>query len=480
MATHSPAGKKPVLVVDLDGTLIASDMLYETMWSALSHNVLPTLRQVITGPYSRAALKRRMAELSDIDIARLPYEEQVLDYIARWRDEGGRVALVTAAEETLAQAVADHLGVFDEVFGSDGERNLKGPEKAALLSARFGDDGYVYIGDSEADLAVWADARAVVTVNAGTALAKRAEALGHPTEHIVSRQSGPGAWFKALRPHQWLKNVLVFLPMIAGHVFTFDTFAISFAAFVVFCLVASSVYITNDLLDLSADRAHPRKRYRPFAAGLIPIAQGSLMAPVLLLSGLGLAALINWQFLLAVLLYFVTTSAYSTHLKQRTIVDIWVLAILYSMRLLAGAAATGIVPSVWLLAFSIFFFFSLAAVKRQAELVDLVKRDADAIQRRGYHRDDVILIAAMAIASGYVSILVMALYVRTPLISELYSYPPALLGICLVLLYWISRVVMVTHRGFMHDDPLVFAVRDRVSQLCLLAMIGAGVAASVL
>ena len=480
MPEAPPAGTRPILVVDLDGTLIASDMLYESIWSALSHNVLPTLKQVIIGPYSRAALKRRMAELSEIDITRLPYQQKVIDYITRWRAEGGQVVLVTAAEEKLAREIADHLGLFDEVFGSDGMRNLKGPTKEAFLTDRFGPGRYVYIGDAEADLAVWAQAQAVVTVNASTALAKRAEGFGHPTEHITTRAPGLEPWLRALRPHQWLKNTLVFLPMVAGHAFTFENFAISFAAFVVFCLVASSVYVTNDLLDLSADRAHPRKRYRPFAAGSIPIVQGSLMAPVLLVVGLALAALVNPQFLIAILIYLAITVAYSTHLKQRTIIDIWVLAVLYSMRLLAGAAATGIVPSVWLLAFSIFFFFALAAVKRQAELVDLINRDADSVQRRGYHRDDVILIAAMAIASGYVSILVMALYIRTPSVESLYSYPPALLGICLVLLYWISRVVMVTHRGLMHDDPLVFAVRDRVSQLCLMAMAGAGVAASVL
>ncbi|MEM1340715.1 MAG: UbiA family prenyltransferase [Pseudomonadota bacterium] len=480
MAEGATTGTKPILVVDLDGTLIASDMLYESLWSALSHNVLPTLKQVIIGPYSRAAIKRRMAELSEIDIPRLPYERQVLDYIDRWRAEGGRVALVTAADEHLAHKIADHVGLFDEVFGSDGDRNLKGATKAAFLTERFGPGGYVYIGDTEDDLPVWAQAQAVVTVNAGSALAKRAEALGHPTEHIVTSPPGPGPWLRALRPHQWLKNILVFLPMIAGHAFTFENFAVSFAAFVVFCLVASSVYITNDLLDLSADRAHPRKCARPFAAGHLPIAQGSLMAPTLLGIGLALAAMVNLEFLAAVLIYFATTVAYSTHLKQRTIIDIWVLAVLYSLRLLAGAAATGIVPSVWLLAFSIFFFFSLAAVKRQAELVDLINRDVEDVQRRGYHRDDVILIAAMAISSGYVSILVMALYIRTPFVESLYSYPPALLGICLVLLYWISRIVMVTHRGEMHDDPLVFALRDRISQLCVLVMAGAGVMASVL
>ena len=469
-----------VLAVDLDGTLLASDMLYESLWSALSHAPAAALRQMIGGEGGRAGLKRRLAGLSRVDVTRLPYNPEVLALIGRWRAEGGRVALVTASDQTLADQVALHLGLFDEVHGSDGRRNLKGPEKAAFLRDRFGEGGYVYAGDAEADLPVWKDAARAITVNARPDLRARAERLGRPVEHLGSPAWPVAAWFRALRPHQWIKNVLVFVPMLSSHRLSWPVFLDSLLAFVAFCLVASSVYLVNDLLDLSADRDHPRKRNRPLAAGAIPIARASLVAIILLAGGLGLALLLPPYFEISLLAYFLITAAYSLHLKSRTIIDIWVLAILYSMRIAAGAAATGIVPSVWLMAFSIFFFFSLAATKRQAELVDATGLDELSVRRRGYHRDDVLLIAMMAIAAGYVSVLVMALYIRTPFVEDLYSYPPALLGICLVLLYWISRIVMVAHRGFMHDDPLVFALRDRISQICLVTCAGFAVLAAVL
>ena len=461
---------KPVLVVDLDGTLVRSDLLFESLWSALSSNPLAAfaaLRGGI-GVAQRARLKQELALKGPVDVTRLPYNPDVLAEIAQWRADGGRVALVTASDRILAEQVAAHVGQFDEVHGSDGDHNLKGPAKAAFLIERYGAQGYVYIGDAAADLAVWKDAAQIVTVNAPAGLRTRAEALGPETRHLGNGAVPVRDWLRALRPHQWVKNVLIFVPVLASHAVSWPNLLTSILAFVAFCLVASSVYLTNDLLDLSADRAHPRKRRRPLAAGDIPIAPASVMAIALLGIGLGLALMLGPFFAATLTNYLLITTAYSLHLKRRTIIDIWVLSILYSMRIAAGAAATGIVPSVWLMAFSIFFFFSLAAVKRQAELVDTADNDTLDIRRRGYFREDLLLVAAMAIASGYVSVLVLALYIRTPFIDQLYGTPPILLGICLVVLYWISRVVMVTHRGHMHDDPLVYAMRDRVSQICVL------------
>lgn len=466
---------KPVLVVDLDGTLVRSDLLFESLWSALSSDPLSALAALRRGYTQRARLKQDLTLKGPVDVTRLPYNADVLAEIAKWRTGGGRVALVTASNQILAEQVASHIGLFDEVHGSDAEHNLKGPAKAAFLLERYGARNYVYIGDAAADLPVWKDAAQIVTVNASARLRARADALGPETRHLGNGAVPVRDWLRALRPHQWVKNVLIFVPILASHAVSWPNLLTSLLAFVAFCLVASSVYLTNDLLDLSADRAHPRKRRRPLAAGDIPIAPASVMAIALLVAGLGVALMLGPLFAATLAIYLLITTAYSLYLKRRTIVDIWVLSILYSMRIAAGAAATGIVPSVWLMAFSIFFFFSLAAVKRQAELVDTADNDTLDIRRRGYYREDLLLVAAMAISSGYVSVLVLALYIRTPFIDQLYGTPPILLGICLVVLYWISRVVMVTHRGHMHDDPLVYAVRDRVSQICvaLCILIGA-------
>lgn len=458
-----------MLVVDLDGTVLASDLLFETFWQALSLAPIRSLR-LLAGSGGRAGLKRRLAEASDLDVTLLPYDAEVIAEIEAWRADGGKTALVTASDAELAARIAAHLGIFDEVHGSDGVRNLKGRAKAGFVTERYGVGGYTYMGDAEADLPVWREAAGIITVNAGAGLRARAGALGPETRHLTTRPGGYGAWLRALRPHQWLKNLLIFVPILASHVFIPLVFVESLFAFVAFSLAASSVYVLNDLLDLSADRAHPRKRFRPLAAGAIPIGKASLLVPVIFAIAFVIALGIGPEFTIALLIYFALTLGYSLHLKQRTIIDIWVLAVLYTIRILAGAAATGIVPSVWLMAFSIFFFFSLAAVKRQAELVDLAARDEDETRRRGYQRDDQLLIAMMAIASGYVAVLVMALYIRTPFVASLYSSPPVLMGICLILLYWISRVVMMTHRGMMHDDPIIFALRDRVSLACLAGM----------
>jgi 4-hydroxybenzoate polyprenyltransferase len=247
---------------------------------------------------------------------------------------------------------------------------------------------------------------------------------------------------------------------------------LSLLAFICFSVVASSVYVLNDLLDLAADRAHPRKKNRPFASGSIPIAHGTWMAAGLLLLGAALAVSISVDFLLAMAAYYLLTTAYSLHLKRRIVIDICVLAGLYTARIIAGGVATGIPLSVWLLAFSVFFFLSLAAVKRQAELIDSAERGNLKANGRGYHVDDLPIISMIAIGAGYVSVLVMTLYVNSPAVVQLYAHPEALWGVCGVLLYWITRTVMVAHRGHMHDGAVVYAAKDRISQMCLLIILG--------
>jgi 4-hydroxybenzoate polyprenyltransferase/phosphoserine phosphatase len=468
------------LAVDLDGTLLRSDMLLESFWSACGRNwrsPFAAARALLRG---KAELKRYLAGQADVDVATLPYDETVIDYIRRFREAGGHTALVTASDQSIATAIAAHIGLFDEVHGSDGRINLKGESKAAFLNERYGPGGYAYLGDSAADLEVWKHAGRAITLNATPKMRSKVEEIAAEAEHLTSAPASGSDYLRAIRPHQWMKNILVFLPMLAAHDFSAHALGASLLAFLAFSMIASSVYVLNDLLDLAADRAHPRKRERPFAAGDIPIAHGIWMGGGLLLGGLLISlALGKWFFLVVVGYYFLTT-AYSLSLKRRMVIDICVLAGLYTMRILAGSAATGLVLSVWMLAFAIFFFFALAAVKRQAELVDNAKRRKLAVSGRGYTVNDLPVISMMAISAGYVSVLVMALYVNAPTTQGLYSLPQALWGICFVLLYWLSRTVMLAHRGEMHDDPVVFAVKDRISRLCFLLILGLAVAAMLL
>lgn len=409
------SGEKATLAVALDGALLRSDPMLEGVWAAIARDWRSVPAIAGRARQGRSALADYLADEAGVDVTTLPYDQEVLARLRAHRAQGGRTILIAGDHPGLAERVAAHLDLFDDI-------------------------------------------------NAADPGSERLEATPAPT---ALRD-----YLKALRPHQWMKNLLVFLPMLTAQAVGWGTFAASFFAFVSFSLIASSVYLLNDLLDLAADRAHPRKCERPFAAGRIPIGRGTVMAGGLLLTGFVIAALIGPLFLLVMLLYYVITFAYSMNLKRRTVIDICVLAGLYTIRIVAGGAATGISLSVWLLAFSIFLFFSLAAVKRQAELVDNLKRGKLAVTGRGYVVDDIPVVQAMAIASGYVSVLVMALFVNASTTVANYSTPEALWGICCVLLYWITRTIFLAHRGYMDDDPVVYAAKDNISRLCFLLIVG--------
>lgn len=461
---------KLTLVVDLDGTLIQTDSLFENFWSACAADwstpflALPALMR------GRLALKQRLAEITRIDPARLPYNPEVLDVVKGWRERGGKSALVTASVQSTADAVSAHLGVFDEAHGSGGGTNLKGPNKARFLEEKFGPSGYGYIGNGPEDIPVWEKAAHIVTVNPDPAFREQVDALGKDALHLKAEPAKARDYLRAMRPHQWLKNMLVFVPILAAHHFTGEAFLQAAIAFVAFSLVASATYVLNDLLDLAADRAHPRKRNRPFASGAVSVSHGTWMAPALGLLG-GAVALCSGVGLFGMLVvYFLATTTYSFWLKRLVVIDVCMLAALYTLRILAGGVATGIPILFWLLAFSTFFFFALAAMKRQAELVDGVATGTVKAHGRGYHVDDLAIVGNMAVSSGMISVLVLALYANTAAVQRLYATPEALWGVCFILLFWMNRAALITHRGRMHDDPLVFALRDSVSRCCLLTI----------
>ena len=467
MAEHNK-----ILVVDLDGTLIKTDMLYESFWSAFSRNWLVPYMAAKTLLTGKIQLKSYLAANADIDVSVLPYDETVVNYINDYRAKGGRVALVTATHRQLADKIASYLGIFDEVFGTCDNENLKGATKAKFLSETYGKGGFCYMGDSPADLPVWSDSGKIVTVNVNNLVFRQTNSMGKPIEHLKTVNFSWYTYFKALRPHQWLKNSLIFLPMLSAHNLDSNSLLNSCWAFLAFCLIASSVYVLNDLLDLQPDRLHPRKRLRPFASGAIPIANGNILALLLLCTGFLIATLLGWIFALTIGTYYAITLAYSLILKRKIILDICVLTGLYTLRIVAGGIATNIDLSVWLLAFSLFFFLSLAATKRQAELVDLLQRNEKLSSGRGYQAHDLPIISMISFTAGYISVLVLALYINSENVIALYGAPKLLWGICCILIYWLTRISMMTHRGLMHDDPVVFAITDRISQICFIAILG--------
>lgn len=450
--------------MDLDGTLIHSDMLHESVLRVFRDSPFEILRIPFLLLKGKAFLKQHIASKTEFDPQTLPYNEELLEWLTQQRAEGRKLILCTASDRKIADIIADHLGIFDEVIASDGVLNIAGENKAAALVQRFELHGYDYAGNSHKDLPVWSQADKAVVVNGSSELLKKAQDISTVERVFPKGSIGFSSWRRVLRIHQWLKNLLLFVPIFAAHdLGNGQAWGALIFAFVAFSLCASSVYIANDLLDLESDRLHPRKRSRPFAAGIVPAWVGVLVAPLLLIISLGVAALVGQQFLSWLIFYFALTCAYSWGLKRLMLIDCLTLALLYTLRIIAGAAAVGHGLSFWLLAFSVFLFLSLAFVKRYAELeVQLLSR-REKIHGRGYYTVDASLIQTMGIVAGYSSVLVLALYLNSEAVLRLYTAPELIWGAVPVMLFWISWMWMQAHRGKMHDDPLVFAVKDPAS-----------------
>lgn len=459
------------LVVDLDGTLLHTDTLHELTLQMLRDEPASMLKIPVWLARGKAYMKRRIATVARLNPETLPYNLPLLDWLREQRAAGRPLILCTAADRAVAQPIADHLALFDDVMASEGSVNLAGANKAASLEARFGAGGFDYAGNSATDMAVWAKAGEAVVVNAPKAVL--AAARDKFTVDKVFPASVPGftVWRRALRLHQWLKNLLLFMPLLAAHQLgDAHAWGVLVRAFLAFSLCASTVYLANDLLDLESDRLHPTKRNRPFASGALPVWAGVALAPVLLACSLLLAGQAGWKFQAWLIAYFALTCLYSWVLKRLILVDCLTLAMLYTLRVLAGGAAVGLQLSFWLLAFSVFLFLSLAFVKRYAELELQAASGRNKLHGRGYHTDDASLIQTMGITAGQASVLVLALYLNSDAVTRLYRSPELIWGAVPTMLFWVHWMWMQAHRGQMHDDPLVFAVKDRMSLLAGVAV----------
>lgn len=449
------------LCVDLDGTLVRTDLLYECFLRMVSAKPWFLIALPFWLLKGKAHLKRRLAAFA-VDPTLLPFDERVLDLL-RLSSDRCRV-LCTASDADVARPIAEHIGLFDAVLSSDGTTNLAGARKAERLVELFGERGFDYVANARVDAAVWHHAHSAWVVNGDGSVARAAARHAHLAAHWPAQGGGLRAWIKAIRVHQWLKNLLVFVPLLASHQFLSTAQSVtSMVAFLAFSLCASGVYLLNDMLDLDADREHPRKRLRPFACGRLSLRSGLLAAPSLTAAGLALAWLASPVFLLVMAVYFVLTLAYSLRLKQIVVIDVVTLAALYTIRIVGGAAALDVTLSFWLLTFSMFIFLSLAMLKRYTELRLTLDHGKDVPSGRGYHVEDMAVVQSLGTSAGLVAVLVLCLYINAPESQSLYQNPLFLWLLCPILLYWISRTWMLAHRGEMHDDPVVFAVKDRGS-----------------
>ncbi|MET0240387.1 MAG: UbiA family prenyltransferase [Sphingobium sp.] len=465
------------LVVDLDGTLIRSDLLVETFFHAVGSDWRNSYRLVAPLLKGKAEFKAAIADAASIDAATLPFEDAVLAYIRQAVADGRPVWLASASHAQHVEAIADHLGLFAGWIASDGATNLAGAAKASRLVEMFGEKGFDYIGNSKADLPVWAVARRCISINTNGSVRRQVVSRFLEPEFLASKPGGWKRWIKLIRVHQYDKNALVFVPLLTSHSFDVSLILAALGAFFAFSFCASSVYVINDLVDLKADRAHPRKRFRPLAAGVISPFAAIGLAVLLLIAGFSIAAMVGPTFLLVLAAYFAMTCAYSFSLKRKMLVDAIMLAMLYSIRVIGGSAAVGIWMSEWLFAFSMFIFTALALVKRYTELSVLLHADLPDPSNRNYRVADLPIIATLVAASGFNAVTVFALYVSSDNVKQLYARPLLLWLICPILMYWIARVLMLAHRRMMDDDPISFALRDWRSCVCLGAIMAIMLAA---
>lgn len=467
------------LVLDVDGVVLATDLLHETALAFVKNNpfgIFLLLYWLLAG---KATLKKRLAEHTQIDIDRLPLNDSVVANARAAHERGRMVVLATAADESLARRLAQRLGFIDLVMASDGATNLKGGAKADALTSRF-PDGFAYFGDSASDLHVWKRACSIGIIGAdrATAAAARAHAKDRskPVECAMPRSGlGLKGWARALRLHQWAKNLLVFAPLVLAGLLTDPGAWLSAGiAFLALGLLASATYLLNDLLDIADDRQHWTKRNRPLASGRMRITQAVAAIPVGIAGSVLLGSLVGYQVVGVLSIYLALTLAYSLHFKRKPVIDVFMLATLFTLRLVLGIVAVGVAASPWLLVFSMFLFASLSFAKRQTEVLRFAERTSDMAAKlggRGYFVADAPFILAMGIASGMASMVIMVLYLTQDAMHVgIYAQTQWLWGIPLALFLWLSRIWMIGQRGELLDDPVVFAMKDPKS-LVLCAIV---------
>ena len=477
MNVHLDLAPSVPLIVDLDGTLIRADSLHENLIAALfrrPHSLFATLRGATSG---RAAFKQAVAGALTLDAAGLHYRAEVLALVRDAKAAGRSVHLVTAADQSIADSVQSHLGCFDSVKGSDGRRNLKGRRKLAWLQDAF-PEGFAYAGDSAADLPIWEAAKGAILVGPGVNHAPRLREAGVAVQTIEDEQTSPlKDWLGELRLHQWAKNVLLFVPLLLGHIASdigadFRTVI----AFFAFGLVASATYVINDLADLGADRQHPTKRFRALAAGRIPVAQGVAAAAGLLIIGFTVALILKLAFAAAMAIYFVLTLAYSFRLKSVPLLDVAVIGALFTLRVVMGTVLNGLAVSPWLISFSAFLFFSLSLAKRHVEIMRAQRDGLRKIPGRGYRREDWPLTLGFGVATAMASIVIMLLFVgENNGAATAYASPQWLYVAPVCVFIWVLRIWLLSHRMELDDDPVAFALKDYPSY-ALGAIILAGFA----
>ncbi len=460
---------QPPLYVDLDGTVIKTDLMFESILLLLKKNLLEALLIPFWLIKGRAYLKHQLAQRVSIPVELLPQNPEFIHYLKEQVELERNIILISASNQVPVRQISDHLGLFVDTMGSDEGHNLKAGNKLTRILQLNPEGGFSYAGNSSADIAVWSDADEIVLVNCDKSLVSSLPHKAEKIKYFDTPHSPVAKFWRAIRPHQWLKSTLIFLPLILSHQLNQpDLFLQACIALLSFSLVASSVYLLNDMLDLNSDRQHPSKRKRPFASGDLSLIYGYLGTPLLLGSGFMVALALPQQFLWVLLGYWLITSLYSFYLKSLFLVDVLSLASLYTCRIIAGSAAISVVTTFWLLAFSFFLFLGLAMVKRYTEFSNLQRIGKSSIEGRGYSVENLKTLSSVGGVSSLIAVVVFAFYVNAPDTTKLYSKPPVLWLICPLLLYLLWRIWKFARQGKLDEDPVLFAITDGPSQLIAL------------
>jgi 4-hydroxybenzoate polyprenyltransferase/phosphoserine phosphatase len=472
LAQPAPVATKVPLVVGLDGALLLSDSLIESTMALARKRPRDLLALPVWLARGRASLKRRLAQSALPDVETLPYRAELIRYLEAEKRRGRTLVLATDADERLAGEIAARIGLFDQVFASDGLTNLQGRRKAERLIETFGERGFDYVGTGRRDLPVWRAARAAIVVSASRWLARRVARTTPVDQVFAAPRARASAYLQPLRPLHWIKGALIFVPLATAYpAVTAEMIRSAVLAFAAFGLCASSVYLLNDLLDLSADRRHPQKKQRKLASGALPLAHAFVLIAALLIGALWIGIQLPRHFLVVLAGYLFLMTAYSLGFKNVPVIDVLMLAGGYVLRVFAGAVAVGLRPSAWLLATCALLFLSLALIKRYAELA-LMDALSGALPARGYHSQDKTLILVQGIASGYLSVVLLALYTNSAVGSAMHAHYPLFWMVCALLLCWLNVMWLAATRGRMHHDPVFFALTDRASLGLLIMMVG--------
>lgn len=457
------------LVVDMDDTLLATDSLLEGLYSALGRDPSTLFRIPGWLKEGRLNFKLRLLDCPE-NIAVYPLNQAVVDFLKKERDSGREIFLATASPMPVAAAIAERVGIFSGVFASDAGVNLKGSQKADYLEKRFGKQGFDYMADSKCDLPIWKIARNAIVVDSPSLAEEVGKITGKPAISFISRQTEEksATVLREIRVRQWIKNILVFVPIFLAHAFSPEIFLSGFLAFFSLSLCASAIYVMNDVLDLGSDRIHPIKCHRPFASGKLNIRYAFPLFSVCLAGSFFIALFLPTKFFLLLFIYLLLTLMYSFFLKRILLVDVFTLAVLYVLRVIMGGAATGIIISNWLFAFMICFFLGLAVIKRTSD--SILQSNCEKPSGRAYLQMDLPILEMIAVGSCFSSMIILCLYIDSDQSSALYSNPFFLWAICPLLLYWYLRLILLAHRGKVLGDPIAYALKDTPSYLILMVI----------